>query len=60
MHNTNSFNKLLKKAEKAGCITEKKKNGLLVIAPNGERYLAHPSEKAYHPLRRFLKRFGIV
>ena len=31
-------------------------NGHMILAKNGEQYLAHFSAKAFHPLRRWLKK----
>lgn len=31
-------------------------SGYMILATNGEQYLAHMSAKAFHPLRRWLKK----
>jgi hypothetical protein len=31
-------------------------SGYMILARNGQQYLAHFSAKAFHPLRRWLKR----
>jgi len=31
-------------------------NGQMILAKNGQQYLAHFSARAFHPLRRWLKK----
>ena len=45
----------MKQLEKAPDITIVTKGNKLSIRANGEQYLVHISEKATHPLRRWLK-----
>lgn len=55
-HDRKAFRKLIKIAIKDGFCIKLRKDKVFVYAQNGEQYLAHQGERAYHPLRRFLKR----
>ena len=54
-HNIQKFGRVMKQLEKAPDITIVTKGNKLSIRANGEQYLVHISEKATHPLRRWLK-----
>ncbi len=60
-HISSSYKKIERKAVKLGFRLEHTKKGTFFFPPNKENtpYLAHPSEKAIHELRRWFKRQGI-
>ena len=49
--------KVMKQLKKCDDISDIKAtaSGYMIMAKNGEQYLAHFSAKAFHPLRRWLK-----
>ncbi len=58
-HDTKAFTKLVKLAAKSGCVITYRNNKVIVITPGGRQYIAHAGERAFHPLRRFLKKENI-
>jgi len=56
-HSESGNRKVLKQIKKCPDIQEIRAtaNGYMIMAKNGEQYLAHMSAKAFHPLRRWLK-----
>jgi len=57
MSKTGIGNKLLKQIRKCPEVTsvERTKSGYMIQLVNGEQYLTHLANRAYHPLRRWLK-----
>ena len=57
-HNESGNKKVLKQIKKCPDIKEIRAtaSGYMILAKNGEQYLAHMSAKAFHPLRRWLKK----
>ena len=57
-HNESGNRKVLKQIKKCPDIKEIRAtaSGYMILAKNGEQYLAHMSAKAFHPLRRWLKK----
>jgi hypothetical protein len=57
-HSESGTRKVIKQLNKCPDITEvvPKSKGFMVLAQNGEQYLVHMSAKAFHPLRRWLKK----
>ena len=57
-HSESGIRKVLKQLRKCPDIREIKETGAghMIMAKNGEQYLAHLSAKAFHPLRRWLKK----
>jgi hypothetical protein len=57
-HSESGTRKVLKQLKKCPEIAEIRAtaNGQMILAKNGEQYLAHFSAKAFHPLRRWLKK----
>jgi len=55
-HSESGNRKVLKQMKKCPDIVEIRQtaNGYMIMAKNGEQYLAHMSAKAFHPLRRWL------
>jgi|TARA_Y100001972_G_scaffold112195_1_gene145723 hypothetical protein len=60
-HQSSTYKKIERKALKLGFRLEPTRKGTFYFSPNPEvtPYLAHPSEKAIHELRRWFKRQGI-
>jgi hypothetical protein len=56
-HSESGTRKVMKQLNKCPDIKEVRSvsNGYMILAKNGEQYLAHMSAKAFHPLRRWLK-----
>ena len=56
-HSESGNRKVLKQIKKCPDIQEIRAtaNVYMIMAKNGEQYLAHMSAKAFHPLRRWLK-----
>ena len=58
-HKSNQTASFLKELAKAGFEVEDTGKHIKVYAPNrAELYIAHMSERAYHPLRRFAQKWG--
>lgn len=57
-HSESGTKKVLKQLKKCPDIKDIKAtaNGHMILAKNGEQYLAHFSARAFHPLRRWLKK----
>tara|TARA_R110000751_G_scaffold66037_1_gene134966 strand:- start:165 stop:371 length:207 start_codon:yes stop_codon:yes gene_type:complete len=57
-HSESGSRKVLKQIKKCPDIAEIRAtaSGYMIMAKNGEQYLAHMSAKAFHPLRRWLKK----
>jgi hypothetical protein len=58
-HNNRKSNNMLKILEKDGFTCEplkKNRNKFFISKGNGERYLIHSGEKAFVPLKRWLKK----
>ena len=57
-HSESGTRKVLKQLKKSPEIKEvrKKAGGHMILAQNGQQYLVHLSAKAFHPLRRWLKK----
>ena len=57
-HSESGNRKVLKQLKKCADIKEIRAtaSGHMILAENGEQYLAHFSAKAFHPLRRWLKK----
>ena len=57
-HSESGNRKVLKQLKKCPDIQEIRAtaSGHMILATNGEQYLAHLSAKAFHPLRRWLKK----
>jgi hypothetical protein len=57
-HSESGTRKVMKQLNKCPDIAEIRPtaNGHMILAKNGEQYLAHFSARAFHPLRRWLKR----
>jgi len=57
-HSESGTRKVLKQIKKCPDIEEIRAtaSGYMIMAKNGEQYLAHMSAKAFHPLRRWLKK----
>lgn len=57
-HSESGTRKVMKQLNKCPDISEIRPtaNGYMILAKNGEQYLAHFSARAFHPLRRWLKR----
>ena len=60
-HKSSSLKKILKKLKKAGFEIETRTKGLKILGKDGgPDRVTHYSEKAFHPLRRWLKQnYGI-
>lgn len=57
-HNSNDLKRILNLAQQSGCkIEHGKKNSIKIIPAdkNIPMYIAHDSNTAYHPIRRYLK-----
>ena len=57
-HSESGIRKVLKQLRKCPDIRDIRETGAghMIMAQNGEQYLAHLSAKAFHPLRRWLKK----
>ena len=57
-HSESGTRKVMKQLKKCPDITEvlQTANGYMIKAKNQQQYLAHMSAKAFHPLRRWLKK----
>ena len=57
-HSESGSRKVLKQIKKCPDIKDIRAtaSGYMIMAQNGEQYLAHMSAKAFHPLRRWLKK----
>jgi len=57
-HSESGTRKVLKQLKKCPDIVEvsQTQHGHMIKASNGQQYLAHLSAKAFHPLRRWLKK----
>ena len=57
-HSESGTRKVLKQLKKSPDIKEIRQlnSGHMILAKNGHQYLAHFSAKAFHPLRRWLKK----
>jgi|TARA_R110000824_G_scaffold401153_1_gene611089 hypothetical protein len=57
-HSESGSRKVLKQIKKCPDIEAIRAtaSGYMIMAKNGEQYLAHMSAKAFHPLRRWLKK----
>ena len=57
-HSESGNRKVLKQLKKSPDITEIRQlaSGYMIMAKNGQQYLVHLSAKAFHPLRRWLKK----
>tara|TARA_R110000765_G_scaffold45729_3_gene94478 strand:- start:1031 stop:1237 length:207 start_codon:yes stop_codon:yes gene_type:complete len=57
-HSESGTRKVLKQINKCPDIQSVRAtaSGHMILARNGEQYLAHMSAKAFHPLRRWLKK----
>jgi hypothetical protein len=57
-HSESGTRKVFKQLKKCPDIKEIRQlnSGHMILAKNGEQYLAHFSAKAFHPLRRWLKK----
>jgi hypothetical protein len=58
-HCSKAFWEVLDRAVKLGFRYQEKSSGVLIFPPQGCKtqtpYLAHPSERAVHPVRRYVK-----
>jgi len=56
-HSESGTRKVMKQLNKCPDIKEVRPTakGCMILAKNGEQYLAHMSAKAFHPLRRWLR-----
>ena len=56
-HSESGNRKVMKQLKKCPDIKEIRQvtHGYMILAKNGQQYLAHFSAKAFHPLRRWLK-----
>ena len=58
-HNSQQFWDIIDRAKAIGFRTVDKKNGILIIPPQNSKtqmpYLAHLTERALHPVRRYVK-----
>ena len=57
-HSESGTRKVLKQLKKSPDIKEIRQlaSGHMILAQNGQQYLVHLSAKAFHPLRRWLKK----
>lgn len=57
-HSESGTRKVIKQLNKCPDITDIRAtaNGYMILAKNGQQYLAHMSARAFHPLRRWLKK----
>ena len=57
-HSESGTRKVMKQLKKCPDIKEIRQlaSGHMILATNGQQYLAHLSAKAFHPLRRWLKK----
>ena len=57
-HSESGTRKVMKQLKKCDEISEIRAtaSGYMIMAKNGEQYLAHFSARAFHPLRRWLKK----
>ena len=57
-HSESGTRKVMKQLKKSPDIKEIRQlaHGHMILATNGQQYLAHFSAKAFHPLRRWLKK----
>jgi len=57
-HSESGTRKVMKQLNKCPDVKEVRSvaNGYMIMAKNGEQYLAHMSARAFHPLRRWLKK----
>jgi len=57
-HSESGTRKVMKQLKKSPDIKEIRAlaHGHMILAKNGQQYLAHMSAKAFHPLRRWLKK----
>tara|TARA_A100001515_G_scaffold114531_1_gene96005 strand:- start:1026 stop:1232 length:207 start_codon:yes stop_codon:yes gene_type:complete len=57
-HSESGIRKVMKQLKKCDDIQEIREtaNGQMILAKNGQQYLAHFSARAFHPLRRWLKK----
>ncbi len=57
-HSESGNRKVIKQLRKCVDVKEVKQtgSGYMIMAKNGNQYLAHMSPKAFHPLRRWLKK----
>ena len=57
-HSESGTRKVFKQLKKSPDIKEIRQlaSGHMILATNGEQYLVHLSAKAFHPLRRWLKK----
>ena len=56
-HNSNGMKKVIKQLRKLGVIMRETKNGAFLTHPQAKtQYLMHYSEKAIHPVRKWVKR----
>ena len=60
-HQSSTYKKIERKAIKLGFRLQHTKKGTFYFPPNqkGTPYLAHPSERAIHELRRWFRRQGV-